>query len=151
DAFMQTYWVDLILGAVAPLTIDDRPPPSWIEGVWLWMIQYADLVKLSVYGGIVGGAVLYVYGIAVAANNERISRHVEEARLNLKSSDFTMEGILGIATLATESERSVTRFESFLKYRLRELEFDPSAMRKPGVYKVLHPRGEYIQIVAPNR
>ena len=102
DAFMQRYWVPILL-TDAPIELVDMRSPSVLGGVKLFLLNNADPIKITVLVSFLVLVIIRIYGLY---ENAKIQSDRAEANFKRAEANFTIAHSLLSDHLEVISERA---------------------------------------------
>lgn len=71
DHFMQQNWIPLLTSNAPPVKYDERPIPSFLEGVVIWALNHTEPIKLSIYSVLVAIPTLVFFLLYIKADYQK--------------------------------------------------------------------------------
>ena len=102
NAFMEKYWVPLLVSDAAPIMVDERKS-SALGGIWLTLLNNAGTIKLAIWLTIVGVPTLLIWRLYV------------QARDNFVATDSLLSGYLEIVSESVQPAAQLKTAEALLK------------------------------------
>lgn len=122
DRFMETYWVPAILDDGPFKTVDERPTPTWRQGIFITIAQNFEIIKLLIYT-VVLLIPAFVLGILYREANQQRERadHTRDEALKTLIWAFNRSAFLGYDGEINENSRPLL---IGILQRLRDLKYD---------------------------